>query len=171
MGHTTQSGQHQWQSRGIHAAVTRPVSPQSLLCSTQYCTTKKSFQVNRQAETTVRRSQRDSFATNNHSCRQISATECSHPLTSVPLTLTTILTGNGDMPWAVLISGTAERPCSDDVCVSMLCRLFVSVEDNSESNFCLSEAIIELFSSTSNTQLKMRTTTYLGRESAVGFPL
>ena len=58
--------------------------------------------------------------------------------TSIPPTFTMILTGNGEIPCACVISGTAERPRSDDVCVIMTLRLFVSVVVRSEVNLARS---------------------------------
>ena len=58
--------------------------------------------------------------------------------TSIPPTLTMTFTGNGDIPCACVMSGTAERPRSDDVCVIMTFRLFVSVVVRSEVNLARS---------------------------------
>ena len=49
-----------------------------------------------------------------------------HP-TSTPPAFTPIFIGNGDMLGFVM-GGTAVRPCSEDVRVIIVCRLFVSVE-------------------------------------------
>ena len=46
--------------------------------------------------------------------------------------------GNGEMLCAFVMSGTADRPRSDDACVSIVCRLFVSVDARSALNFCRS---------------------------------
>lgn len=49
-----------------------------------------------------------------------------HPI-STPSTLTVIRMGNGEMPVAFVMSGTAVRPFSDEVWVSMTWRAFVRV--------------------------------------------
>ena len=46
----------------------------------------------------------------------------------MPPTLTTILTGNGDIPEALVMTGTAARPCSEEVCVIIICRVADKVE-------------------------------------------
>lgn len=58
----------------------------------------------------------------------------SHQPISLPPTLTTILYGKGDMPSELVMSGTASRPLSDEVCVSNIFRVLVSVEASSVSN-------------------------------------
>ena len=50
----------------------------------------------------------------------------SHPI-SIPSTLTAIRMGNGEIPVALVISGTAVRPFSDEVWVSMTWRALVRV--------------------------------------------
>lgn len=111
-----------------------------------YCTryNYSGCQISNHAERTCRRSHPNSLPMSVLTFRHKEGTECSHPLTSVPFTLTIIFTGKGDMPCALVISGTAERPRSDDVCVSILWRLFVNVEDRSESNFCRSTGLYDV---------------------------
>ena len=46
--------------------------------------------------------------------------------------------GKGEIPDASVIRGTAARPLSDDVCVSMVCIDFVSVAARVELNVCRS---------------------------------
>ena len=52
-------------------------------------------------------------------------TRCTQ-LSSTPPTRTAILSGNGETS-ELVIGGTAARPCSDEVCASMVRRLFDSV--------------------------------------------
>ena len=51
----------------------------------------------------------------------------SHHPVSTPSTLTVIRMGNGEMPVALVMSGTAVRPNSDEVWVSMTRRALVRV--------------------------------------------
>lgn len=59
-----------------------------------------------------------------------------HP-SSTPPTRTAILRGNGDTS-EVVIGGTAPRPCSEDVCVSITRRLFDNVAARFWLNCCRS---------------------------------
>lgn len=91
--------------------------------NTEFCTESvadKYTQLNSHAETSLRSSHPEIITIDDRRHRHASTTECSHPLTSVPFTLTVSFTGKGDMPWAFEMSGTAVRPLSDDVCVNIL---------------------------------------------------
>lgn len=48
-------------------------------------------------------------------------------------TMTIIFTGNGDTPTELVMSGTANLPSCEDVCVRMVCSVFVSVAASSVS--------------------------------------
>jgi hypothetical protein len=56
------------------------------------------------------------------------------PPSSTPPTLTVIFTGNGDIPLAFVINGTAVRPRSDEVWVSIVCNDLDSVDANAVLN-------------------------------------
>jgi hypothetical protein len=62
-----------------------------------------------------------------------------HPIypSSAPPTRTEILRGNGDTS-ELVIGGTAPRPCSEDVCVSITRRLFDNVAARFWLNCCRS---------------------------------
>jgi hypothetical protein len=58
--------------------------------------------------------------------------------TSTPPTLTLTRMGNGDIPVAFVMRGTAVRPFSDDVCTSIVCTALVSVAARVVRNCCRS---------------------------------
>jgi hypothetical protein len=59
-------------------------------------------------------------------------------VTSTPPTLTPIRIGKGEIPVAFVMSGTAVRPFSQDVCTSIVCTAFVSVGASVVKNCCRS---------------------------------
>jgi hypothetical protein len=58
--------------------------------------------------------------------------------TSIPPTLTVILIGKGEIPEASVIRGTAARPLSEDVYVSIVCIVFVRVAARLKLKVCRS---------------------------------
>lgn len=100
------------------------------------------------------------------STRRIS-TSASYP-TSIPPTLTVTRMGNGDIPVAFVMSGTAVRPFSDDVCTSIVCTAFVSVAANVVRNCCRSG---KLYWSDKREKREIRTSVRLGlAELSVDYP-
>lgn len=64
------------------------------------------------------------------------------PASSIPPTLTIIFKGNGDIPVAFVINGTAIRPLSDEVWVRIVWSVFESVDATAVLNIWRSEATV-----------------------------